>query len=376
MSILIEGWLAKDGGAIGSGKMRYCVLSVNNNERSVFTLAYYIDDLKKERKGCFELARDCDYKKIGPTKFTVVVISSTSSARRSGSVVEFDALTAEAFESWEKLFIVAKSSPIRSLLVIGASGSIGVATVRKLSELQGIEFTIHAGVRDVAAASHCKDLINCPGVSVVHADVNLPDTIAAACANMHCVFFVTDSCDLMSSDNMHTDLIIPAIEACQSSSSTIAVTAAATGTTTPTHIVVLSANSVTAPETTLATQLLPMEEYVKTSGLPYTIVRISLLMENILIGQLKSICLRGEIHSPLSPTALYNAASVNDVGESLAKIMMNSSRQYVNKTITLTGPLCSENTYADACSLALNHAVSVKHVQVTSIILSVGLSVE
>ena len=358
---------------MGSAKMRYCVLSVNNNERSVFTLAYYIDDLKKDRKGCFELARDCGYKKIGPTKFTVVVISSTSSARRSGSVVEFDALTAEAFESWEKLFIVAKSSPIRSLLVIGASGSIGVATVRKLSELQGIEFTIHAGVRDVAAASHCKDLINCPGVSIVHADVNLPDTIAAACAKMHCVFFVTDSCDLMSSDNMHTDLIIPAIQACQSYSM-IAATAAATGTTTPTHIVVLSANSVTAPETTLATQLLPLEEYVKTSGLPYTIVRVSSLMENILIGQLKSICLRGEIHSPLSPTALYNAASVNDVGESLAKIMMNSS-QYVNETITLTGPLCSENTYADACSLALNHAVSVKHVQVTSIILSVCLLV-
>ena len=344
---------------MGSAKMRYCVLSVNNNERSVFTLAYYIDDLKKDRKGCFELTRDCGYKKIGPTKFTVVVISSTSSPRRSGSVVEFDALTEEAFESWEKLFIVAKSIPIRSLLVIGASGSIGVATVRKLSELQGIEFTIHAGVRDVADASHCKDLINCPGVSIIHADVNLPDTIAEACTNMHCVLFVTDSCDLMSSDNMHTDLIIPAIQACQASF--------------PTHIVVLSASSVTAPETTLATQLLPLEEYVKTSGLPYTIVRISSLMENILIGQLKSICLRGEIHSPLSPTALYNAASVNDVGESLAKIMMNSS-QYVNKTITLTGPLCSENTYADACSLALNHAVSVKHVQVTSIILSACLS--
>jgi len=281
--------------------------------------------------------------------------NSTSSARRSGSVVEFDALTVEAFESWEKLFIAAKN-PIRSLLVIGALGSIGMATVHKLSELQGIEFTIHAGVRDLAGAtaatSNCKDLISCSGVSIVHTDVSLPDTITAACSNMHCIFFVSDSCDIMSPDNIRVDLIIAAIQACQAS----------------THIVVLSTNSVAAPEMTLATQqMLHVEEYVKTSGLTYTIVRVPLLMENI-IGQLKSICLRGEIHSPILSTAMYNAASVNDVGECLAKIMTNSN-QYVNKTITLTGPLCSENTYADACSLALNHVVTVKHVQVTSIIL-------
>ena len=364
MSILIEGWLAKDGGALGSAKMRYCVLSVNN-ERSLFTFAYYIDDLKRERKGCFELARDCDYTKTGPTKFTVVMTNSTSSARRSGSVVEFDALTVEAFESWEKLFIAAKN-PIRSLLVIGALGSIGMATVHKLSELQGIEFTIHAGVRDVAGAtaatSNCKDLISCSGVSIVHTDVSLPATITAACSNMHCIFFVSDSCDIMSPDNIRVDLIIAAIQACQASSAIVDVGA------TSTHIVVLSANSVAAPEMTLATQqMLHVEEYVKTSGLTYTIVRVPLLMENI-IGQLKSICLRGEIHSPILSTAMYNAASVNDVGECLAKIMTNSN-QYVNKTITLTGPLCSENTYADACSLALNHVITVKHVQVTSIIL-------
>jgi len=120
--------------------------------------------------------------------------NSISSARRSGSVVEFDALTVEAFESWEKLFIAAKN-PIRSLLVIGALGSIGMATVHKLSELQGIVFTIHAGVRDVAgvtaATSNC--LISCSGVST---DVSLPDTITAACSNMHCIFFVSDSCDM------------------------------------------------------------------------------------------------------------------------------------------------------------------------------------
>lgn len=365
MSILIEGWLAKDGGALGSAKMRYCVLSVNN-ERNLFTFAYYIDDLKRERKGCFELARDCDYTKTGPTKFTVVVNNSISSARRSGSVVEFDALTVEAFESWEKLFIAAKN-PIRSLLVIGALGSIGVATVHKLSELQGIEFTIHAGVRNVAgttaATSNYKDLISCSGVSIVHTDVSLPETITAACSNMHCVVFITDNCDIMSPDNIRADLIVAAIQACQATSAIVDVEA------TSTHIVVLSANSVAAaPEMTLATQqLLHVEEYVKTSGLTYTIVRVPLLMENI-IGQLKSICLKGEIHSPLLPTAMYNAASANDVGECLAKIMMNSN-QYVNKTITLTGPLCSENTYADACSLALNHAVTVKHVQVTSIML-------
>jgi len=340
MSVLFEGWLTKDGGALGSAKKRYCVLTVAAHGKT-FMFDYYIDGEKLDKKGTFLLARDCKFTKVGQTSFSIEV--SSSGSRKSGSSVEFGAPTAEAFSLWEKAFVYAENplkpsvAKTNDLMVIGASGYIGVATIKSLMKFKK-DFTIFAGVRNLDSPKNAPLAI--PGVTLVKADMNLPHTMVPAFTGVDCVFVVTPG------DKERTNLSIAAIKACKEAGVP--------------HVIVLSFTSVTVPGTVFADQGILIEDYVKNSGITYTIVRLPMFMENVL-GQMESIACKGEFYTPIASNILYNAASVGDIGECVAKIMMNV-KQYAGMTLNLTGALCSESQYAEAFSEALG--APVKHVLV------------
>jgi len=345
-SLLLEGWLVKDGNMLGSWKNRYCVLTFEEN---AFTLEYFVSDDKAAKKGTFVIARTSGFAPSadsGDIKncFSIEVAAAGSGSRKAGTKVIFSAPSAEAFALWEKAFKdgkapvgimpgVGKSFGKPELMVIGSSGYVGVATVNSLAAY-ATEYNIKAGVRDVSSAKN-SSLVG-GGVKLVNADMSKPRTLVPALSGVKVAFVVVPG----HSDR--TALGIAGIKACKD---------AGIG-----HIVVLSVCSVVRPGTIFGDQFIPIEEYTKSCGLPYTIVRLPMFMENVL-GQMQSIATGQAFYSPIEGDGVQNCVSVGDVGEAVAKIMAFPA-EYVNKTLTLAGTPVSEGDFAKAFTDVLDGPVN------------------
>lgn len=339
MSILHEGWLTKDGhGFMGSAKKRYCVLKIAEHGKT-FIFDYFVDETKSDQKGTFLISRNSRFTKSGATSFTVEI--SSAEARKSGSAVEFEAVNVESFKLWEKAFLLAenplKPSMVKTndLMVIGASETLGVATIQALTKYTK-DFVVFAGVSDLNAPEN--DALNLKGINLVHADMEVPSTMEAAFAGIDCLFIVVPVVEkrgLLSIDTIK------------------AAVAAKVA-----HVVVISSS--TPAGTIFGDQFLPVEEFVKNAGIKFTIVRLPIFMENI-NGQLESIGGKGEFYSPVASSVKVAAASVRDLGEGIGKIMANYT-QYAGMTLNLNGPAYSEQNYAEAFSKVVGKPV--KHVKV------------
>ncbi|KAJ1424395.1 hypothetical protein B484DRAFT_398305, partial [Ochromonadaceae sp. CCMP2298] len=256
---------------MGSWKNRYCTLTFQNNE---FEFEYYVSDDKKDKKGVFTIARASGFKKApnsGEIKncFSIEVAESGGTGRKAGAKVVFSAPSVEAFVLWDKAFAEAKA-PVgvmpgvgRSfgkpeLMVLGASGYIGVATVKSLCLLG--DYNIKAGVRDVSSAKNISLVMG--GAQLVQADLSKPKTLLPALRGVKVVFVVVPG------HLERTALSIAGIKACKEAGVE--------------HIVVLSICSADKAGTLFADQFSPIEAATKTCGLPYTIVRLPMFMENVL----------------------------------------------------------------------------------------------
>jgi uncharacterized protein YbjT (DUF2867 family) len=345
-TLILEGWLVKDGNMLGSWKNRFCSLTFADNQ---FTLDYYVSDNKAEKKGTFVIPRKSGFAKVpdsGDIKncFSVEVSQSGSGSRKAGAKVTFSAPTVESYVLWEKAFLnakapvgvmpgVGKSFGKPELMVIGASGYVGVATVNSLAAFSK-DFVIKAGVRDVSSAKN-SSLVGA-GIKLVQADMSKPKTLVPALSGVKVAFVVVPG---------HADrtaLAIAGIKACKD---------AGVG-----HVVVLSVCSVVKPGTIFADQFIPVEEYTKSCGIPYTIVRLPLFMENVL-GQMQTIATTAQFYTPLDSHVQQNCASVGDIGEAVAKIMAKAEG-YAGKTLSLTGTPVNEAQFAEAFSEVLEKPVS------------------
>ena len=339
MSILYEGWLTKDGhGFFGSAKKRYCVLKIAEHGKT-FIFDYFVDETKSDQKGTFLISRNSKFTKSGAFGFTVEI--SSAEVRKSGSAVEFEAANAESFKLWEKAFLLAenplKPSLVKTndIMVIGASESIGVVTVQALTKYAK-DFVIFAGVSDLNAPEN--DALNIKGINLVHADIQDPSTLEVAFAGIDALFIVAP---VVENRGLIT---IDAINAA------IAAKVA--------QVVVISTSLPAG--TIFGDQFLPVEEYVKNAGIKFTIVRVPPFMENI-NGQLASIGGKGEFYSPVASNVNIAAASLKDLGESIAKVLVNYN-QYTGMTLNLNGPAYLEQSYAEAFSKVVGKPV--KHVKV------------
>jgi len=173
------------------------------------------------------------------------------------------------------------------------------------------------------------------------ADLTQPETLSSLLVGFDVAFIIAPE------DKNRAVIVIDTINVCKS---------AKVG-----HIVVLSGITATLPSTIFGAEFHLVETAVRESDLPFTVVRVPLFMENIL-SQLQLIGGKGEFFSPLPSTAVYNAASIEDIGESVCKIVAYP-KQYEGMTLNLTGAVYSEKDYADAFSTVLGSPV--KHVKVS-----------
>jgi uncharacterized protein YbjT (DUF2867 family) len=104
-----------------------------------------------------------------------------------------------------------------------------------------------------------------------------------------------------------------------------------------------------------------VEEYLRSSGLQYTILRPVFFMENWQRAFGESIR-NGQLQRPLSPTTNLQMVAVDDIG-AFAALAFENPGKWKNRTFLLAGDELSMQQIADAFSRAT--ARDVKYVQVS-----------
>ncbi|CAN5781195.1 NmrA/HSCARG family protein [soil metagenome] len=102
-----------------------------------------------------------------------------------------------------------------------------------------------------------------------------------------------------------------------------------------------------------------IENHIRQTGLPFTIIRPTSLYENFLIPQVKKGILKGKFVQPLNSNTIQQYIAVEDIGKAAAKIFLNSDT-YLGKTIPLATEQLSTQEVADTFSSVLNMKMEYK----------------
>jgi NAD(P)H dehydrogenase (quinone) len=245
--------------------------------------------------------------------------------------------------------------PSKSIIVLGASGSVGSATVNSLANEKVTRYgtqprenvKLFAAVRDPTSSKNAP-LIH-PNVKLVTADMSKPETLPDAVRDKDVVIIVTPG----SEDR--GDLAVNAINACKASN---------VG-----HLILVSGSTTDNVGTIFADQFQICEKAAKSSGVDYTICRLPFFLDNYL-GQSYPILNTGQYYGSLSPTVLHNDILVSDIGDAFAAIALNSSK-YRNETLLLAGTPFSEEDLSAALSQGLGRTVSYVQVPPEAVLQSV-----
>jgi uncharacterized protein YbjT (DUF2867 family) len=103
-----------------------------------------------------------------------------------------------------------------------------------------------------------------------------------------------------------------------------------------------------------------VEEYIRKSGIPYTIIRPASLYENFLIPQVRKGILKGKLVSPLLSTAVQQYIASEDIGKISAHIFSHKD-QYLGKTFEIASEEMDVQSVADVFSQALSKPVKYAH---------------
>jgi uncharacterized protein YbjT (DUF2867 family) len=126
------------------------------------------------------------------------------------------------------------------------------------------------------------------------------------------------------------------------------------------HIVVLSSVMAGHPETQFGSQYGLIEQSVRECGIPFTLLRQSMLMESSL--SYSAIARKDkQIRSSLSPTSQFALTAAVDIGRAAAVILADPS-PHAGNTYTLTGGVVTMEDVAASYSNAL--AAPVTYTQV------------
>jgi len=77
-----------------------------------------------------------------------------------------------------------------------------------------------------------------------------------------------------------------------------------------------------------------IENYIKQSGIPYTIIRPVSFYENFLIPAVKSRILKGTLSTPVKENVIQQFISAHDIGEISTQTFLNKDK-YLDQTITI-----------------------------------------
>jgi uncharacterized protein YbjT (DUF2867 family) len=117
-----------------------------------------------------------------------------------------------------------------------------------------------------------------------------------------------------------------------------------------------------------------IENHIKQTGLPFTIIRPTSLFENFLIPQVKKGILNGKLVQPINRDTIQQYIAAEDIGNAAAKIFLNSN-EYLGRTIPLATEQLTTQEVADTFSKVLNKRIEYKKlpVLITRLFLGKGL---
>jgi uncharacterized protein YbjT (DUF2867 family) len=108
---------------------------------------------------------------------------------------------------------------------------------------------------------------------------------------------------------------------------------------------------------------LKIENHIKQTGLPFTIIRPTSLYENFLIPQVKRRILKGNLVQPINRDTIQQYIAAEDIGKAATKIFLNSN-EYLARTIPLATEQLSTQEVADIFSKVLNKKIEYKKLPV------------
>ena len=194
------------------------------------------------------------------------------------------------------------------ILFTGLTGAVGTEIVKLLPEF-GIQ--ARGLVRDPAKA----DMIKAAGVEVVHGDLGDPDTIKEALRGCDKAFL------LMANARQQLDLEKGFADAARTAEVR--------------HLVKMSANGANSNSTALLKRYHgDSEQYIRESGLPYTLVRPNYFMQNM-FHVAASIVEQDKYFMPMRDGQV-GIIDVRDVARFILTVLTRPGHE--NKTYEITGP--------------------------------------
>ena len=225
------------------------------------------------------------------------------------------------------------SKPI--VFVIGATGSVGSATVKALSVKYSSRVDIRAGVRNPDKAGHLNSLA---GVTVVKAEMGtaeLENTLRG----------------------VYSLLIIP--PPAQNRAELATTTAASAKKAGVAHQVIISGGGVEL-NTDFTKQWSEMEAGVKALGVAYTFLRLPFFIDNFWSFK-DSIKSARVINNPTDPTKAFTTVVVADIGNAAATVLVEPA-SHANKAYTIASDYHSYGDLAAAFGEALGKPVTYNRV--------------
>ena len=225
------------------------------------------------------------------------------------------------------------SKPV--VFVIGATGSIGAATVTALSSKYADKVDIRAGVRSPEKADKIRNL---PGVQVVQATMG-DEKLSETLQGVDTLYVVTP----------------PTINRAELAIGT-AEQAKKAGVK---HIGVVSIAIDDKDKITFQRQFAEIEKEVSKTGLSYTFIRLPAFIDNY--WALKDMIAGGTIYSSVDPQKPFIAVAAEDAGKASAEVLVNPTK-YANKTLTIVSDRHSYNDVVTVFGDVLKK--EIKYVQV------------
>jgi len=216
-------------------------------------------------------------------------------------------------------------SSLPKIIVVGASGYIGKATLSSLVSRHGHELEIHAGVRNPSKFGEMD------GVTVVKADMGDKRALVKTLKQGYSRVFL-----VIPGHEDRTQLGLNGLDAAKEAGIK--------------HVLLLSVVSADT-DTIFGRQFKPLEQKVKQLGISHTIVRLPLFIDNNYahVGSIKE---QGTFYTPQDPTKMHTPVAVGDVGKAAADILADPTK-HNGKVYKLVAPAFSLNDQASAFTKAL-----------------------
>ena len=199
-----------------------------------------------------------------------------------------------------------------TLLIIGAAGNNGKATIEALIRNHKDQFVIRAGVRSQAKAAELRDAF--PGVETVLLDLDQPTSLPAAFVGVDKLFLILGNVE--NREAQAKNAIDAAVEAGSVK-----------------HVLFYSVFGAEYESILFGRQFRAGEKYLEASGLPWTHLRTIFFQENFL-GWADGVK-QGALYLGIRD-GRFGPLNVSDVGEIAANIL--SSEGHAGKAYAITGP--------------------------------------